>query len=59
MENKRYKVFLSRRDDDYGFKMVLTDDQINLLKYLVDEAVICYDDWTYEVIRDESEWAVI
>ena len=59
MKNRK-KVILHRRDgwgDDR--KLALTDDQINLLNWLVDKDLINNDDWDIQVLDDAEEWVEV
>ena len=59
MKNRK-KVILHRRDgwgDDR--KLALTDDQINLLNWLVDKDFINNDDWDIQVLDDAEEWVEV
>ena len=59
MENRK-KVILHRRDgwgDDR--KLALTDDQINLLNWMVDHDLISNDDWDIQVLEDADEWVEV
>lgn len=59
MKNRK-KVILLKRDgwgDDH--KMALTDDQIRLLNWLVDEDLISNDDWDIQVLDDAEEWVEV
>lgn len=59
MKNRK-KVILHKRDgwgDDH--KMALTDDQIKLLHWLVDEDLISNDDWDIQVLDDAEEWVEV
>ena len=59
MKNRK-KVILHKRDgwgDDH--KMALTDDQIKLLNWLVDEDLISNDEWDIQVLDDAEEWVEV
>ena len=59
MKNRK-KVILHKRDgwrDD--FKLSLTDDQIKLLNWLVNEDLISNDDWDIQVLEDTEEWVEV
>ena len=59
MKNRK-KVILHRRDgwgDDH--KMALTNDQIKLLNWLVNEDLISNDDWEVQVLDDADEWVEV
>ena len=56
MKNRK-KVILHRRDgwsDDR--KLALTDDQINLLDWMVDHDLINSDNWDIQVLEDADHW---
>lgn len=56
MKNRK-KVILHRRNgwgDDR--KLALTDDQINLLNWLVDHDLIENDEWDIQVLDDAEVW---
>ena len=59
MENRK-RVILHRRDgwgDDR--KLALTDDQINLLNWMVDHDLISNDNWDIQVLEDVDEWVEV
>ena len=59
MKNRK-KVILHRRDgwsDDR--KLALTDDQIKLLNWLVDEYFIDTETWDIQVLDDAEEWVEV
>jgi hypothetical protein len=59
MKNRK-KVILRKRDGwRDGYKMALTDDQINLLNWLADEDIISYDEWDIQVLEDADEWVEV
>jgi hypothetical protein len=56
MKNRK-KVILHKRDgwgDDH--KLALTDDQIKLLNWLLNEDLISNDDWDIQVLEEADEW---
>ncbi len=59
MKNRK-KVILHKRDG-WGAdrKLALTDDQIKLLNWLVDEDIINNDDWDIQVLEDADEWVEV
>ena len=59
MEN-RIKTILHRRDcteDDY--KLALTQEQIDLLIWLIDERLISSDDYDVQVLEDTDHWVEV
>ena len=59
MKNRK-KVILHRRDgwgDDR--KLALTDDQINLLDWMVDHDFIDNDTWDVQVLDDADHWVEV
>ena len=59
MKNRK-KVILHRRDgwsDDR--KLALTDDQIKLLNWLLDEYFIDTETWDIQVLDDVEEWVEV
>jgi hypothetical protein len=59
MEEKRTKVIL--KDNRYccgEVNLLLTDDQIRLLKYLYDEEFLA-EDIEYEILPQEKDWRKI
>lgn len=59
MKNRK-KVILHRRDgwnDDR--KLALTDDQINLLNWMVDHDLINNDNWDIQVLDDADNWVEV
>ena len=56
----RKKVLVFRRDgwkDDY--KLALTEDQINLLDWLLNVGLIHSDDWDTQVLEEAEKWMEI
>ena len=56
----RKKVILHRRDgwkDDY--KLALTQEQIDLLNWLLSENLVNNDDWDIQVLEDADRWEEI
>ena len=56
MKNRK-KIILHRRDgwgDDR--KLALTDDQINLLNWMVDHDLIDNDTWDVQVLDEAENW---
>ena len=56
----RKKVLVFRRDgwkDDY--KLALTEDQINLLDWLLNVGLINSDDWDTQVLEEAEKWMEI
>lgn len=56
MKNRK-KVILHKRDgwgDDH--KLALTQEQIDLLNWLLNEDLISNDDWDIQVLEDADEW---
>ena len=59
MKNRK-KVILHKRDgwrDDY--KLSLTQEQIDLLGWLLDEDLISTDDWDMQVLEDADHWVEV
>ena len=59
MKNRK-KVILYRRDgwgDDR--KLALTDDQINLLDWMVDHDFVDNDTWDVQVLDDADHWVEV
>ena len=59
MKNRK-KVILHKRDgwrDD--FKLSLTQEQIDLLNWLLNEDLISNDDWDIQVLDDAEEWVEV
>ena len=59
MKNRK-KVILHKRDgwrDD--FKLSLTQEQIDLLNWLLNEDLISNDDWDVQVLDDAEEWVEV
>lgn len=59
MKNRK-KVILHKRDgwrDDYKF--ALTQEQIDLLNWLLNEDLISNDDWDIQVLEDADEWVEV
>ena len=56
----RKKVILHRHDgwkNDY--KLALTQEQIDLLGWLLDEDLVDTDDWGMQVLEDVEEWVEV
>ena len=59
MKNRK-KVILPKRDgwrDDY--KLALTQEQIDLLGWLLDEDLVSTDDWDMQVLDDADNWVEV
>ena len=59
MKNRK-KVILHRRDgwgDDH--KLALTEEQINLLDWLIDKDFINNDNWDVQVLDDADHWVEV
>lgn len=59
MENRK-KVILHQRDgwgDDR--KLALTDDQIKLLYWLMNDYIISNEEWDIQVFDDTEEWVEV
>ena len=59
MKNRK-KVILHKRDgwrDD--FKLSLTQEQIDLLNWLLNEDLISNDDWDIQVLDDADTWVEV
>ena len=59
MKNRK-KVILHKRDgwrDD--FKLSLTQEQIDLLNWLLNEDLISNDDWDIQVLEDADHWGEV
>lgn len=59
MKNRK-KVILHKRDgwkDDY--KLALTQEQINLLGWLLDKDLVSTDDWDMQVLEDADKWVEV
>ena len=56
----RIKTILHRRDcreDDY--KLALTQEQIDLLNWLIDECLIDPDDYDVQVLENSDYWVEV
>lgn len=59
MKNRK-KVILHNRDDrDEDRKLVLTDDQIKLLYWLVNDDILNNQEWDIQVLDDAEEWVEV
>ena len=59
MKNRK-KVILHKRDgwgDDH--KLALTQEQIDLLNWLLNEDLISNDDWDMQVLEDADTWVEV
>ena len=56
MKNRK-KVILHKRDGwGNDHKLALTQEQIDLLNWLLTEDLISNDDWDIQVLEDADEW---
>jgi len=56
MKNRK-KVILHKRDGwGNDHKLALTQEQIDLLNWLLNEDLISNDDWDIQVLEDADEW---
>ena len=56
MKNRK-KVILHKRDGwGNDHKLALTQEQIDLLNWLLNEDLISNDDWDIQVREDADEW---
>ena len=58
--NNRKKVILHKSDgwrDDY--KLALTQEQIDLLGFLLDEDLVRSDDWDMQVLENTDHWVEV
>lgn len=56
MKNRK-KVILHKRDGwGSDHKLALTQEQIDLLNWLLNEDLINNDDWDMQVLEDADEW---
>ena len=59
MEN-RSKVILHKRDGwNNDIKLALTEDQIKLLYWLVNDDIIPNDDWDIQVLSEAEVWITV
>ena len=56
---KRTKVILHRRDGWGDYKLSLTNEQIDLMKWLLDSDIICVDDYDLQVLEEAEHWEEI
>ena len=56
---KRTKVILHRRDGWNDHKLSLTNEQIDLMKWLLDNDIICVDDYDLQVLEEAEHWEEI
>lgn len=57
--SNRKKAIIHRRDCNEDFKVSLTEDQINLLTWLLNEDIICADDYDLQVLDEADRWEEI
>jgi len=60
MMKNRTNVILHKRDgwrDD--FTLALTEDQIRLLRWLLNEDLISADDWDLQVMEETTKWVEV
>ncbi len=58
--SNRKNVILHKRDgwrEDY--KLALTQEQINLLNWLLNEDLVSTDDWDMQVLEDTDHWVAV
>ena len=59
MKNRK-KVILHKRDGwDEDRKMALTDDQIKLLYWLMNDGIVDNQEWDIQVLDDAEEWVEV
>lgn len=59
MENRK-KVILHQRDDwENDCKLALTNDQIKLLNWLLNDDIIDSNEWDIQILDDAEEWVEI
>ena len=59
MKNRK-KVILHQRDGwGEDRKLVLTDDQIKLLYWLINDDIINNQEWDIQVLDDAEEWVEV
>lgn len=57
---KRIKVILQRRDDlNDNYRLALTQEQIDLLRWLLNEDLIDSDYYNLQVLEDIDEWVEV
>lgn len=59
MKNRK-KVILHRRDSwDGDYKLALTDEQINLLNWMVNQDLIDNDAWDVQILENADTWVEV
>ena len=59
MKNRK-KVILHRRDGwKSDYKLSLTDEQISLLNWLLDEDLVSNEDWDLQVLEEADNWVEV
>lgn len=59
MKNRK-KVILHRRDGWNGdYKLALTDEQIDLLNWMVNKDLIDGDTWDVQILDDADTWVEV
>ena len=60
MSNRRKVILQYQYPDSYGdnFKLILTEDQIQLLNFLLQNNVIDPSDWNYDIF-DDDRWVEV
>ena len=59
MKNRK-KVILQRRDDlNDNYRLALTQEQINLLNWLLSENLVDPDYYDIQVLEDEDTWVEV
>lgn len=57
---KRIKVILQRRDDlNDNYRLALIQEQIDLLRWLLNEDLIDSDYYNLQVLEDIDEWVEV
>lgn len=59
MKNRK-KVILHKRDSWGGdYKLALTDEQINLLNWMVNQDLIDNDAWDVQILENADTWVEV
>lgn len=59
MKNRK-KVILHRQDGWNGdHKLALTNEQIDLLNWLIDQGLINNDNWDVQILEDADIWVEV
>lgn len=59
MKNRKKVILLKRDGWGDNHKLVLTQEQIDLLNWLLNENLVNTDDWDMQVLEDADKWVEV